>query len=285
MKFSYLGMSEPMNVVHEALMRYIVSYRRSHSVVPPLIAGGIFSSKLEEAAVFAAANEMAVYTSAADIINKSHIIFCFLPEKALKGLASSLRGHGITGKIFCHFNPAFDAEVLDFGSDNTYVSFFIPVYQHANDGIIPHKLFVEGYGRRFDEITYIAQILDIPLTPITREDKTLLLIAANLLNDFPTYIEQIAQKLMRISFYNNPELADYIFEKYKSHDYTINSYDPTNTANIRFVENQSDILKSIGLNDVSTLFASYLLAKTTKYNPDNEAMSRIADIARKLMKK
>lgn len=287
MVFSYLGLSKPLTVVNEAIMSYIGAYYKKHGrISAPLTPGGVYGTDISAVANFAAANDMCAYITADEMIRKSDIIFCFLPDKAIRTLAQSLRGHGIRNKIFCHFTPAFDANILDFGTDNTYISFFIPVYQHMQTGKIkPKHIFAEGYGDRFDEVTYIAEMLDIPLTLISTEDKAIYLTAANFLNDFSTYIEQAAKKLMRISLYSRPELADTIFKQYKSQDHTLNSYDPIKGGNVRFLENQSDMLSALGLKDVSTLFGSLLLAESRMIDSDKPGYSRITDIAKRLINK
>ena len=284
MRFSYLGLNEPINLINDFLFSFIRSFRRKQPMLPPLTPSGIYAQNVEEAARFAADNEMAVFTSADQFIKSSDIIFCFLPDKALKNLARDLRGHEIKGKIFCHFSPAFNAEVLDFGEENTYASFLMQCLEKLPDGKLkPTDIFVEGYGSRYDEIFYVCQILGIALHEISKNDKLMYMTAMSMLTDFKDYIEEASKKLLKISLYNNYELYENILEKYNSKDYILNNYDPLKTSDVRTVEAQSDMLSSIGLDDVSTLYASLLLAKARGLDAQTSASSHIKQIAQKLI--
>ncbi len=285
MKFSYFGMEAPMHEVNDALMAHIRACRREYPTMPPLTPDGVFAPDIQKAATFAVQNEMAVYTSALDMIKNADVIFCFLPEKALKGFATDMRSRGITGKIFCHFNPAFNSDVLRFDSHNTYVSFFIPLYQKLADGTLKAEhVFVEGFGPRYDEVHVVAGLLGFRLTVIDKDSKLIYLTAANFLNDFKKHIEDSAQKLMRVGLYNSPELADEIIQKYNQPGYTLSSYDAASASNLRFVQAQSDMFAAIGLDDVSSLFGALLHAKSKSMQKDSAAASRIAEASKRLIK-
>ncbi len=284
MRFSYLGLNEPINLINPSLFSFIRSFRHKEPMLPPLTPSGVYALNLEETARFAANNEMAVYTSATQLIKSSDIIFCFLPDKALKGLASDLRGHGIKGKIFCHFSPAFNADILDFGEDNTYASFFIPSFEKLTDGKLkPSDMFIEGYGDRYDEILYVCKILGIPFHEINKNDKLMYLTAISMLTDFKDFIEEASKKLLKISLYNNYDLYEEILVKYKSKNHILNHYDPTNADDVRTIEAQSDLLSSIGIDDVSALYASLILAKARGLDRQSIAGEHIKHIARQLI--
>ncbi len=284
MRFSYLGLREPVNLINDALFSFIRSFRRKQPMLPPLTPSGVYAQNVEEAARFAANNEMAVFTSASQFLKSSDIIFCFLPDKALKNIAHDLRGHEIKGKIFCHFSPAFNAEVLDFGEENTYASFLIPCLEKLPDGKMkPTDIFVEGYGARYDEIFYVCQILGITLHEISKNDKLMFMTATSMLTDFKDYIEQAARKLLKISLYNNYELYKEISAKHNNKDYILNNYDPIKASDVRTLESQSDMLSSMGLDEVSTLYASLLLAKVRGLDAQTPASSRVEEIAQKLI--
>ena len=285
MKFSYLGMEEPMREVNASLMTHIRACRREYPTMPPLTPDGVFASDIQKAASFAVQNEMAVYTSALDMIKNADVIFCFLSESALRSFADDMSSRGITGKIFCHFCPAFNADVLRFDARNTYASFFIPLYQKLPDGTLKAEhVFVEGFGPRYDEVHFVARLLGITLTAIDKESKLIYLTAANFLNDFKKHIEDSAQKLMRVALYNDPALADEIFQKCNLPDYMLSSYDAIASANLRFVHSQSDMFAALGLNDVSSLFGALLLAKSKSVPKDFSKASHIAEAAHRLIK-
>lgn len=285
MKFSYLGMEEPMQEVSGALMAHIRECRREYPTMAPLTPDGVFSPDTQKAATFAVQNEMAVYTSALDMIKNADVIFCFLPERGLKSFAEDMRSRGITGKIFCHFCPAFNADVLMFDARNTYVSFFIPLYHKLGDGTLrAEHVFVEGFGPRYDEVDVVAKLLGISLTSIDKDSKLIYLSAANFLNDFKKHIDHCAQKLMRVGLYNTPALADEIFQKSNHPDYILSSYDAASSSNLKFVHAQSDMFSAIGLDDVSSLFGALLLAKIKSLPKDSPKASLIAEAARQLIK-
>ena len=253
--------------------------------MPPLTPDGVFASDIQKAASFAVQNEMAVYTSALDMIKNADVIFCFLPENGLVSFADDMRSRGITGKIFCHFCPAFNADVLRFDARNTYVSFFIPLYQKLSGGTLKAEhVFVEGFGPRYDEVHVVARLLGITLTSIDKESKLIYLTAANFLNDFKNYIEDSAQKLMRVALYKDPALADEIFQKYSQSDYMLSSYDAASSANLKFVHSQSDMFAAIGLDDVSSLFGALLHAKSKSMPKDSTKASHIGEAAKRLIK-
>ena len=285
MKFSYLGMEAPMQEVSGALMAHIRECRREYPIMAPLTPDGVFSPDTQKAATFAVQNEMAVYTSAIDMIKNADVIFCFLPERGLKSFAEDMRSRGITGKIFCHFCPAFNADVLMFDARNTYVSFFIPLYHKLGDGTLrAEHVFVEGFGPRYDEVGVVAKLLGISLTSIDKDSKLIYLSAANFLNDFKKHIDHCAQKLMRVGLYNTPALADEIFQKSNHPDYILSSYDAASSSNLKFVHAQSDMFSAIGLDDVSSLFGALLLAKTKSLPKDSPKASLIAEAAKRLIK-
>ncbi len=284
MRFSYLGLNEPVNLINDSLFSFIRSFRHKEPMLPPLTPSGVYATNIEDAARFAANNEMAVFTSVNQFIKSTDVIFCFLPDKALKGLAADLKGHGIKGKIFCHFSPAYSSDVLDFGEENTYASFFIPTFEKLGDGKIkPSDIFVEGYGERYDEIFYVCQILGIKIHEISKNDKLMYLASASMLTDFKDYIEEVSKKLLKISLYNNYDLYEEILGKYKSHDYIINSYDAASASDVATIRAQCELIKSIGIDEVSNLYSSLVLSKSGNNDTANPSSNQIKDIALKLL--
>jgi len=284
MRFSYLGLSEPVNLVNDALFSCIRSFRHKEPMLQPLNPSGVYTSDFNATAKFASQNEFATYTQVMPFIKNSDIIFCFLPDTALKGLANDLRGHGIKNKIFCHFSPAFNADVLDFGEENTYASFYIPTLKKLPNGSFqPSDVFIEGYGDRYDEIFYVCSILGIKLHEISKKDKLMYISAMTMLTDFQSYIENASKKLLKISLYNDYSLYEDILSKYKNDEYVINNYDPVVTSDIRTINAQKELFDSIGLDDVSTLYASLLLAKSRSMQNDINASEQIKAIALKLI--
>ncbi len=284
MRFSYLGLSEPVNLINDALFSRIRSFRHKEPMLPPLNPSGVYASDFKEAAKFASKNEMATYTSVMPFIKSTDVIFCFLSDAAIRGLAADLRGHGIKGKIFCHFSPALNADVLDFGDENTYASFFIPTLKKTgNSNPEPSDIFIEGYGDRYDEIFYVCQILGIPLHEISKKDKLMYITAVSMLTDFSKYIENASEKLLKIALYDDYSLYEDIISKFGSSEYIINSYDPVASSDVRMVEAQREMFKAIGLDDVSTLYASLLLAKTKSVQDEINLSERIKDIALKII--
>ncbi|MBO5370045.1 MAG: hypothetical protein J6B23_05145 [Clostridia bacterium] len=286
MILSYLGLSEPIKIVNNLFQNKIISYRRANPGMPlPLTMGGVHGPDLGISANFASQYEMSVYINAKDLFDKSDIIFVFLPEKSLRNLAKDLKGHNIRDKIICHFSPAFDSDVLDFGPENTYISFFIPTYK-ISGGDIPEAddIFVEGYGIRFYEMGCIMDILGINYVNIERNDKTAYLAAANFMNEIPKYIEQMAYKLMKISLHNTPNLCDELISKHHSSEYILNSYNPISAHDALFVRKQSDFFASMGLDEFSSLYAALLLSQRQNAREESTSDIKIKKICRKLLK-
>ncbi len=286
MEFSYLGLSEPIDIVNSALLNHTVTYRRTNrNLTPPLKFGGIYGADLQKTANFAAKNDMAVYTKAYDMFSKSDIILVFLPCRAVKSLAASLRGHGITGKIICHFTPSLCAEVLDFGADNTYISMFMPTYYSQSDaGLIPDTVLVEGYGPKMSDIEAIMNLIGINYITLSRENKLAYLAAASFLSDFPRLVESAAHRLMKMSLYSAPQLADSIMEHYKAGDCVINSCSVADSSDYGFFKSQSEVLSSLGIDDISTLFATMLLAQQQSFKSDSISTAKFDRMCKKLLK-
>lgn len=286
MEFSYLGLSEPVDIVNSVLLNHTVSYRRTNrNHTPPLRFGGVYGADLQMTANFAAKNEMAVYTKAYDIFSKSDIILVFLPNKAIKSLAASLRGHGITGKIICHFSPSLCADVLDFGVGNTYLSMFMPTYYNQGDATFrPDTVLVEGYGSKMSEAEAIMDMLGINYITFSRENKLAYLAAASFLSDFPRLVESAAHRLMKMSLYSAPQLADSIMEHYKAGDCVINSCSVADSSDYGFFKSQSEVLSSLGIDDISTLFATMLLAQQQSFKADSVSTAKFDRMCKKLLK-
>ncbi len=274
MRFSYIGLKEPASEISPYLLSFIKSYRHKEPTMPPLEAGGVYCTDFQESALFACENDMAVYTSASDVIKSSDILFCFLSDKALRSLKNDLKGHGIQNKIFCHFSHTYDSDVLDFDDRNTYISLYVPMFERVDDNTRkPTHVFVEGYGPKYDDFLYMCQILSIPVYQITKEDKLILKTALNFISDFKKYIDDRAKKLLNIALYDKPEFVDDFLSKSRDEKFCVNAYDAIENSDIRYIETQNEMLNDIGIDDISTLFASLLLAKA-KNKDDNSALSK-----------
>ena len=286
MVFSYIGLGEPIKLINKILLSSIADFRRNNDVTSAYLKpGGVFGSDLGKCASFAAENDMAVYLSAGDVIRKSDIIFTFLPDKALKGLAQSLSGHGVENKIFCHFSPAFDASVLDFGGDNTYASFYIPALPKHFSSIDDMPLFiVEGYGDKFEEICTIMRIMNLSFQTVNFKEKQLLISAMNLVGRFRSHIEDSAQRLIKIALHSSPE-GEQIFESVISGACTPVTYDPTDTSDAKFAECQRKALMSLGIKDVSAQVGAMLLSGLYSKPQTDSSYSAIKTSAMKLLGK
>lgn len=286
MVYSYLGLAKPMAVVNESIKSHLLQYRSNfRGVVSPLEPGGVLASNFEKTVKFAANHDMSVYYSAEDLLEKSDIIFVFLADKAIRSLASSLRNRGIRNKIICHFSPAFNSDILDFDSANTYVSFVIPSYDYdETNKPSASRFFAEGYGDMFDEFRYVLKIIGIDVTVLTTQEKALYLTASQFLVDFPKFIEEAAERLLRISLWSSPSAVQEIMQQYKNRTHILNSYSGAAHGNIEFAYNQKNALDSLGIKDISNLFAALMYAEANRLAPDNPASADIAKLAAKMIK-
>lgn len=287
MVVSYLGLSDPLEAVNEAVLNHIVSYRKANNGLSTILEiGGIYDTNLRVAANFAAKYEIAVYTRLEDFIKRSDAIFVFLPDNMLKKFCNTLKAAKVKNKIICHFNPGYNADVLDLGEENTYVSFYIPSFRKCSDGKSkPDIVFVEGYGKDFANIEIIMNLLDFKFCMMSEIEKELYLTAANFLNDFPKHIENVAHRLMKIALHGNPSVAEEIFNNYKDNQILINSYDPVATSNSGFLTKQYDVISKMGISDIASLFAAFILSENYCYGMDFAAQMKIERMCRKLLKR
>ena len=279
MKVSYLGISKTAMSVTSALRRYIKMYRHEHpGITPPLELGGVYISDIGRSAVFAAENDMYVHYSMEEVFKKADIIFVFLSKNGLHSLPKRLKRSGIRDKIICHFDPGFNADILDFGSENTYVSFLIPILSKASRPNRAYHVISEGYGDRYDEVKYLTDMLELNCTFLTPKEKCIYTTGVDFLKTYPLMLERIGHFLIKVALASDKSLCDDIISKISSKDYIANPDADISNLDYDYILKQEKILKDIVLNYINKAYAG-MIAAISEFN-DFDADLKAA-IARK----
>ncbi len=286
MVYSFIGLGKPIAAVNNILKTKIREYRKQNPYRDcPLEAGGIYATDLSRAASFAGDNDMCVYVSIDELIGKSDIIFVFLTDKALKNIAVNLGRYIIKGKIFCHFNPAYSADIMDFNSANTYISMFIPHLLKDDEGHSYAKhIIAEGYGRNLEKLKDIFNNLSLDVSFITAEEKVMYLTAVNLCRDMNFVINAAAQRLTKYALASYRDLRDELIELVSQTPSDLNSYNPIEKGDVDFISRQCEMLKALGINDITDLYCS-LLKISAQLSGNKENIENISHIIQKTLDK
>lgn len=284
MIYSFIGLGKPISAVNNILQTHIKNYRKSHfGEMPVLTPGGVFASNLTAAAKFAGDNDMCVYMSVNDLLEKSDIIFVFLNDKALKNISVTFGKVPVKGKIFCHFSPAFSADILDFNSANTYLSLYLPYITKDGDGhSLSKHIIAEGYGKNVDRFKEAMQLLSVKCSFVGREERLMYLTAVNLVKDMPRILKYTAAKLMKYALAGDKELCSELMDIAMENPEALSSYDPVESDDADFAENQCKVLKFLGIDDITKLYAVLLGAGVNMAEP-SEASERIKAIAKRTL--
>ncbi len=284
MVYSFIGLGKPIAAVNNILKNHIRDYRRAHpGANMPLTPGGIFASDLSRAAAFAGDNDMCVYMSIEDLLQKSDIIFVFLSDKALKNISVTIGKYLIKGKIFCHFSPAFSADILDFNSNNTYLSMYLPVFSKDEQGhTVSNRIIAEGYGKNTDKLKDTFCELGIDMSFVSSDERLMYLTAVNIVKDMSVILKYTAKRLAKYALASHGELCDELTDIMLQTPSDLNSYSAIDAGDADFVSKQCKALKSLGINEITDLFCS-LLKISSKLSEPGEAMDKIASIAAKTM--
>ncbi|MBQ4527428.1 MAG: hypothetical protein II998_05075 [Clostridia bacterium] len=281
MIYSYLGLSKPASFVNLYIRDILEDYIKLNGYEEiPLQPGGVFTTNPADSIQFAAANDMCVFLNADDLFAKSDIIMVFLPESALKNLSKTLKGHGIRNKILIHFNPGFNADVLDFGFENTYISSYFLIHEKGFQ-----RMFIQGYGDLYNDFLTMCRIICIPFVELNSIDKMLLTTAAGLSDVLSETINDAVEKLIRISLYHNSEITESVIDMLKIKTADLNSYNPVKRRNLSFIDNQIETLDDAGIDSLSLLIGFMYITECNKSSSKHHITDKIMELGRKLLKK
>jgi len=285
MTYSFIGIGKPISAFNNILQNHIKAYRKSKFGKESILtAGGIFASNLSAAAKFAGDNDMCVYMSLGDLIEKSDIIFIFLSDKALKNISVNLGKHYPKGKIFCHFSPAFSADILDFNSSNTYLSLFLPYITKDEKGNSTSDCIIaQGYGKNLDTFNELMNKLSIKLSFVSPEEKIMFHTAVNIAKDMPLILNYTAQRLMKYALASDKSLSDELISMISNNPTDFISYDTVENEDTDFALRQCSILKSLAIDDITNLYSS-LLGISAQIHGNNEFSQQIDKITKKVLK-
>ena len=284
MVYSFIGLGKPIAAVNNILKTKMREYRKQNPHMEcPLKVGGIYATDLSMAASFAGDNDMCVYMSIDELLKKSDIIFIFLTDKALKGISINLGKHIAKRKIFCHFSPAYLAEILDFNSANTYVSMFLPYFSKDDDGHSFSKhIIAEGYGKGIDRLKEIFLNLEIDISFITAEEKIMYLTAVNLCRDMNFVLNATAQRLAKYALASCKDLRGELMDLIIQTPSELNTYNPIEAENVDFIQKQCRMLKALGISDITNLYSS-LMSISLKLLAQNENTEKISQDVQKIL--
>ena len=283
MKYSFIGLGKPIGAFNNLLRSHIKPYRMSHfGEEIPLEAGGVFSSNLSGAAAFAGDNDMCVYMSLEELLINSDIIFVFLSDKALRNISLSFGKHDVKNKIFCHFNPAYSADILDFNSRNTYISMCLPYFvKDKNNHTTGEHIIAEGYGKQLDKFKEALSLLNINCSFITQDEMLIYHTASFVARDMPIVLNYTAKRLMRYALASHTELSDKITSLVSDNPSILNTYNPIDAMDCDFVSKQCDALKCLGIDEITKLYLSLVNLCTQIDGSEAEEMQRISSIIKK----
>lgn len=271
MIFSYLGLSDPINYINNYFQQKICKHRKLNSALPaPLECGGVFSSDLNQSTVFASENDMGVFLNPADLFEKSDIVFVFLPDNAVKNLASSLRGHGITNKIIIHFSKVYGSEILDFDPSNTYISIYLPYYTKdvTDDKLI---FYIEGYGNRFDDFLYCLRMMEVTPVTMSYDEKALLISSISLKKDLIDAANEISNSFITASFKDKPIIAQMLRQGLDGKDICLNTYSASKIGNISYINEQTELAENYGIGYAKAFIGSLLLFNAHKTQDEEKS--------------
>ena len=286
MKYSFIGLGKPVAAVNNLLKNHIKNYRISHvGEEMPLEPGGVFSSNISAAASFAGENDMCVYPSLEELLINSDIIFIFLSDKAIKSISLTLGKHDIKNKIFCHVSPAYNADILDFNSKNSYMSWHFPYYiKDENDRTIPECIIAEGYGKRIEIFKEIMQLLSIKISFVSAEEKLMCQTAELVAKDLPLMLQYTSKRLIKYALASLGELSDDLMEMAEKSPESFNSYNPIQKDDADFVARQLDVLENLGIDEITKLYASLISVAAHTSIEQTKESERIKMLAKKHIK-
>lgn len=286
MKYSFIGMGKPVAAVNNLLKNHIKNYRLSHvGEQIPLEPGGVFSSNVSAAANFAGENDMCVYLSLEELFINSDIIFIFLSDKAIKSISLTLGKYDVKNKIFCHVSPAFNADILDFNSKNSYMSWHFPYYiKDENDRTIPACIIAEGYGKRIDIFKETAKLLSIDISFVSAEEKLMYQTAEMIAKDLPLMLRYTSKRLIKYALGAHSELSVDLMEMAEKSPESFNSYNPVQKDDADFVAHQLDVLENIGIDEITKLYASLISVAARTNAEQTKENERIAMLAKRHIK-
>jgi len=260
MTYSFIGLGKPIAAVNNLLKTHIKNYRRLHpGEIPLLTPGGIFASDLSKAAAFAGDNDMCVYMAIEDLLKSSDIVFIFLSDKSLKNISLTLGKHNAKGKIFCHFSPAYSADIMDYNSSNTYISMILPYITKDDDGrSFTNHIIAEGYGKNIDRLKDIFRLFQIDISFITREERLIYLTGVSLAKDMPIILKYASKRLIKYALASHTDLSNELMELSFEDPAQLSTYDAVNNSDTDFVQRQCDALKNLGIDEISKLYSSLL---------------------------
>ncbi len=269
MVYSYIGASKQIYSFNNMLKHKIEADKRlKKSFVSPLETGGIYSGAAGTTAAIAGELDMSAYLSVRDVIEKSDIIFMFLSDKDLKNISGYLGRFKVKNKIFCHFSPAYSADILDFSSDNTYISMYMPYFVRDNENEpYPEHILAYGYGRRLDKFKEIMSELNISCSFVSSEEKLLCLTAVNMAREMPSTLTSTAQRLVKYSLATSPEISESIRRIMDENPKRLSGYDAVEADNKDFALTQCRLLANLGLSDITKMYISLLRVYIDSYEP------------------
>lgn len=283
MKYSFIGLGKPIGAVNNLLKSHIKKYRLSHvGEEMPLVEGGVFSSNLSAAASFAGENDMCVYLTLEELLINSDIIFIFLPDKAIKTISLTLGKYDVKNKIFCHMSSAHTADILDFNSKNSYMTWHFPYFiKDENEHSYPGKIIAEGYGKRIDALNEALGVLGIETFFVSPEEKLMYIAALNIAKDLPLMLEYTSKRLIKYALGSYPNLSKELMEMTKASPESFNSYDPVEKDDADFAARQLDILQKLGIDEITRLYSSLLSVAAQTKNTQTKETERVALLAKR----
>lgn len=272
MTYSFIGLGKPIAAVNTLLKTKIKNYRKNHPGEEPVLSpGGIFASDYSMAAAFAGENGMCAYLTIEELLKNSDLVFVFLSDKALKNISVTLGKYNAKGKIFCHFSSGFTADILDFNSNNTYVSMSFPYVIKDDDGkTTAEHIIAEGYGKSLDNLKDIFNMFQIDASFVTSDEKIIFETAASLSKDMAVILKYASQRLIKYSLASHGELCQKLMDLSFNDPAQLNTYNPVEAKDIDFVQRQCSALKNLGVDDITDLYCN-LLKISTRIYPSEES--------------
>lgn len=286
MTYSFIGLGKPIAAINNLLKTKIKNYRKTHpGEVTVLSPGGIFASDLSKAAAFAGENDMCVYMTIEELLKNSDLIFVFLSDKALNNISITLGKHSIKGKIFCHLSPAFTADILDFNSNNTYVSMLLPYVSKDDEGkSIAESIIAEGYGRGIETLKDVFKMFHIDISFVTSDEKIIFETATTLSKDMAVVLKYASQRLIKYSMASHSELSQKFMDLVFDDPSQFNTYNPIDAQDSHFVQRQCNALKNLGIDDITSLYCN-LLKISGLIHPSEESQKIMQTAKRTLEQK
>ncbi|MCL2580019.1 MAG: DUF2520 domain-containing protein [Oscillospiraceae bacterium] len=167
-----------------------------------LLVSGYYSRSQASAAQAAAFTKTGYFTSPADLLAASELLFLTVPDGEIAGVWRDISGLPIAGKIICHTSGSLTSGVFDgisaAGGEGYSLHPFFAISSKTDSYKEIHRAFftLEGKGSRLGELKGLIESLGNTVYPIAADQKVRCHAAAVFLSNQVAAVAQIGAQLL-----------------------------------------------------------------------------------------